>query len=212
MVDLGDPATRIETSELAMKRLEELCTRLVQLRNTQHVSIKGNEEATRQIRTNAEQHLLMTYGQAIGTLAAFRQCNLLRRNPYRLLRRKIQESFMSSAGVAIAKSMLPRRLTPDELTRKIDGLCEAVVRHREMCDVQIPDDPVTTVEQQIRSYRRWNAYYGQAIGTLISYRQASKIEDLAFALMKAKVQATLASRVVGTVQAPIQPPRGVRLV
>jgi hypothetical protein len=103
-------------------------------------------------------------------------------------------------------------MSQDDLIKYISSLCELVVVCRDQCDIQIPDDPETTAKIQVDAYRRWNVYYGWAMGTLISYRQCSSIEDFAYDIMKARIQATLAPRVVGTVQAPIQQPRGVQLV
>lgn len=195
----SDPGMRVETPEAAAYQVEQLCTRLLQLRNTIGVGIEGDVDATEKIQGNAYQHWLMTYGQTIGVLAAFRECGLLGRSAYRALRKRAVVSFRGD--VAKIPLMRPtRKRSPDELLSHIESLCHAVVYHRDKCDDTIPAGKQATVKTQREAYTAWNIYYGRAIGTLIAYRQASRIGDVIYDALKAKIQATLASRVVGFVQ------------
>jgi hypothetical protein len=213
MQDLNDPATRIETQEVAVARLEGLCARLKQLRNTMDASIPGNESATRKIRVKAEQHWLMTFGQAVGTLSVFRRLGLLSLQAYQIFFQKISEAFRGNSEAMGPRAYWSSPLTQEGLELRIQALCQKVVQYRDRCNVVIPDDPETTAREQYRAYQRWNIYYGRALGALIAYRQASQIEDRIYEAMKARIQGTLASRVVGSVQVQVQPPRGkVRLV
>ena len=214
LTPLDDPSTRIETESVAVRRIEELCVRLVELRNTLLVGIPGNPTATRKIQQKAEQHLMMTFGQAVGALRAFRQCGLLPKAKYCALRLKVMATLQgeSKLPVSLSRNVLPRKLSALELRTHVEGICHMVTYYRERCDVVIHDDPVTKAKEQLSAWRTWNAHYGEAIGTLISYRQASKVEDVLFDTLRLLVQASLAPKVVGTARGLIQPSRGMQLV
>lgn len=208
MRDLGDPATRIEDSESAIRRVEQLLARLEQLRNTMNIDV-GDPATNKKIHIKAKQHWLMTYGMAAGVLVSFRGVKLIQRNPYRVLVRRLTEGLGREIHFALDR---PREMTREQATTYVSRLCEKVVYFRNQCEVVIPDDAETTVTVQQDAYHRWNLYYGQAMGTLIAYRQASRMDDFGFDLCKAKIQATLAPSIVGTLQNPVKQPRGVRLV
>lgn len=194
---INDPKIRVGTPEAATQQVEQLCARLIQLRNTMDVTIEGNENATARIQGNAHQHWLMTYGQTVGVLSAFRECGLLGRSAYRALRKKVLAAFRGDVG-QVPLMRPSKKRSADELLQHIESLCYAVVYHRDKCDVA-PGDKQTLVKDQREAYTLWNLYYGRAIGALIAYRQASCIGDVAYDVLKAKIQATLAPRVVGSI-------------
>lgn len=95
--------------------------------------------------------------------------------------------------------------TQEQAIKRVEQLCNRVVECRNTCDVYVPDNPTATAKIQQKAYEQWLMTYGQAIGTLIAYYQCGKIQDNAYKTLKAKVQATLASRVVGNVSGVIKP-------
>jgi hypothetical protein len=193
IMSVSHPGIRVETPEAAVKQVELLCARLVQLRNTAGVNIEGDPDATEKIQVNAHQHWLMTYGQTIGVLAAFRECGLLGRSAYRALRKKAVVSFQGDA-MNIPLMRPGKKRSADELLSHIESLCHAVVHYRDKCA-----SADQSVRAQKESYITWNLYYGRAIGALIAYRQANCIGDVIYDVLRAKIQDTLASRVVGSV-------------
>ena len=102
--------------------------------------------------------------------------------------------------------------TQEQAIKRVEQLCQRVVECRNTCDVRIPDDPISTAAIQTKAYQHWLMTYGQALGTLIAYYQCGKIEDNAYNLLKGKVQATLAPRVVGDVSGTVNPKGVVPLV
>jgi len=126
---------------------------------------------------------------------------------------------MDDAGV-----MGGRIVTQEQATNLVRLYCQRAAEARDLCNLmsqvreQVLQDPDATEEQKEstvaevnRAYQHWLMNYGCGVGSLVSMRRVGLISDNAYDLLMAEVFATLQPKVVGEVNHPVQPRRGIVL-
>jgi len=102
-----------------------------------------------------------------------------------------------------------RITTQEQATQVVRGYCAKAIEARSACDIEVPGNKQATVALQNKAYQHWLMNYGSAVGALVCFHRTGLISDNAYDLLQQEVFATLASKVVGTINNPVPPYGGI---
>lgn len=120
-----------------------------------------------------------------------------------------QEMFLRLHGEALAEMAsgqqvvvrmpknLPRLFTTADAISYLEGIAVEVEKHRNVCDVFVPQDEMTGVQKQFAEFRKYLMTVGRGLQAPKDLWAVGLIDGVAFQAMHQRGLNTLAARVVG---------------